>query len=59
MVPPAGFEPASDALEERCLNPLDHGGMLLFIRRLLFYPFISLPVLLLQLLYQCCLLLQH
>lgn len=38
MAPPEGFEPPSDALEERCLNPLDHGGVLLFIPRLVFYP---------------------
>jgi hypothetical protein len=27
LAPPEGFEPPSDALEERCLNPLDHGGI--------------------------------
>ena len=40
MVPPAGFKPTSYALEERCLIQLDHGGMLLFILRLLYYPLV-------------------
>lgn len=31
MVPPSGVEPPSDALEERCLNPLDHGGVVINI----------------------------
>lgn len=31
MVPPAGFKPTSNTLEECCLIQLDHGGILFFI----------------------------